>query len=190
MVDETAAAVAKAVTEAHAQKAESWGVFEPLHGLLGPLFGLFTPLWNGNIAVLVIGVLLFMLFFRRPSHPPMLSSDMAYPGHTIPQRLAAYEEMWRREESELWNWLEDRVGLDGMAIPTMKRQSETRIPRSNRKSQSERELKDSLSEETLSDREMDHAIRSTRDRLDTLERILSRRRSASTAKTESSREEL
>lgn len=28
-----------------------------------------------------------------------------------PERVAAYEEMWRREESELWEWLEERVGM-------------------------------------------------------------------------------
>ncbi|KAL4788110.1 hypothetical protein BJX76DRAFT_353665 [Aspergillus varians] len=185
-----AAAVAKAVTDTSAQKAESWGILEPLRGFLEPVASIFGPLWNGNMALLVIGVLLFILLFRGPSQSPMLSSDMRYTGQRIPQRLAAYEEMWRKEESELWNWLEDRVGLDGVAIPTVNRQPEPRITRSGRKSQSERELKDSLSEETLSDREMDHAIRTTRERLDTLERILSKRRSESMAKTESSREEL
>ncbi|KAL4925405.1 GRAM and VASt domain-containing protein [Aspergillus undulatus] len=184
---DAAAAVAKAVTDANAQIAESWGVFEPLRGILGPVPGIFSPLWNGNIAVLVIGILLFMLFFRGPSQS---SSDMGFPGHTSPQRLAAYEEMWRKEESELWNWLEDRVGVDGLAIPTMNRQYEPRMPPSKRRSQSERELKDSLSEENLSDREMDHAIRSTRERLDTLERILSKRKSQTLEKTESSRQEL
>ncbi|KAL4919502.1 hypothetical protein BDW62DRAFT_179047 [Aspergillus aurantiobrunneus] len=188
--EEAAAAVAKAVTDANSQKAESWGVFEPLRGPLGPVFGVFGPLWNGNMAVLVIGVLLFMLFFRGPSHSHILSPDLGYTGHTLPQRLAAYEEIWRKEESELWNWLEDRVGLDAIAIPTMNGQSEPRKTRSGRRSQTERELKDWLSEETLSDREMDHAIRSTRERLDTLEQILSKRRSQSTVKTESSREEL
>ncbi|KAL6239631.1 hypothetical protein BDW75DRAFT_197896 [Aspergillus navahoensis] len=186
--EEATAADTKSVVDASAKKAESWGVFEPLRGVLGPVAGIFEPLWNGNVAVLVIGVLLLMLFFRQPSHPPsVLSPDMGYAGHSMPQRLAAYEEMWRREESELWHWLEDRVGLEGIAIPTVNRQSDTRTPRGNRRSQSEREWKASLSEETLSDREMDHAIRSTRERLDTLERILHKRRSQS---TDSSHEEL
>jgi len=29
-----------------------------------------------------------------------------------PERVAAYEEIWRRQESELWEWLEDRVNMD------------------------------------------------------------------------------
>ncbi|KAL4807745.1 hypothetical protein BDV18DRAFT_135952 [Aspergillus unguis] len=186
---EAAAAAAKAATSANAKDAESWGVFEPLRGVLSPFLSLLGPLWNGNVAILVIGILLFMLFFRGPSHP-QLPPGIGFPGHTMPQRLAAYEEMWRKEESELWNWLEDRVGLDGIAIPAMNRQSEPQVPRNHRRSQSERALKESLSEETLSDREMDHAIRSTRERLDTLERVLNKRRSQPAEKTESSREEL
>ncbi|KAL4768342.1 hypothetical protein BDW60DRAFT_131339 [Aspergillus nidulans var. acristatus] len=186
--EEAAAADAKLMSDANAKKAESWGFFEPLRGVLGPVTGIIEPLWNGNVAVLVIGFLLFLLFFRQPSYPPILSPGVGYAGYSVPQRLAAYEEMWRREESELWHWLEDRVGLDGIAVPTVIRQSETRTP--NRRSQGERELKASLSEETLSDREMDHAIRSTRERLDTLERILHKRRSQSTESAKSSREEL
>ncbi|KAL4991104.1 hypothetical protein BDW68DRAFT_152656 [Aspergillus falconensis] len=189
--EEAAAADTKSVADANAKKAESWGFFGPLRGVLGPVAGIFEPLWNGNVAVLVIGFLLFMLFFRQPTRPPsILFPNMEYAGHSMPQRLAAYEEMWRREESELWHWLEDRVGLDGIAIPTVNRQSDARTLRRNHRTQSEREFKASLSEETLSDREMDHAIRSTRERLDTLERILHKRRSQSTESAESSREEL
>ncbi|KAL3483475.1 hypothetical protein BJX62DRAFT_249466 [Aspergillus germanicus] len=176
--EEVVAAVSKAVTDANAKAAESWGVFEPLRGLLGPIVGIFKPLWNGNIAVLVIGVLLFMLFSRGPSRQPGLSPDLTF---SMPQRLAAYEEMWRKEETELWNWLEDRVGMDGIPVPTVNRQFESRLPRKGRKLQTaERELKDSLTEDTLSDQEMDHAIRTTRERLDTLERILSKRRTQPT----------
>ncbi|KAL5342873.1 hypothetical protein BJX70DRAFT_238796 [Aspergillus crustosus] len=184
--EEVAIPNSKSVTESSARKVESWGIFEPLHGLLGPFASIFEPLWNSNIAVLVIGILLFMLFFRGPSRS---STDAGYPGYPIPQRLAAYEEMWRKEESELWDWLEDRVGIDGTAIPQLNRQFEPRISRNGRRPQNERDLKHSLEEETLSNREMDHAIRSTRERLDTLERILSKRKSQSTAE-ESTREEL
>lgn len=30
------------------------------------------------------------------------------------ERMVAYEEVWRREESELWEWLEERVGRGGV----------------------------------------------------------------------------
>jgi hypothetical protein len=129
-----------------------------------------------------------MLFFRGPSRQPGLSPDLAF---SMPQRLAAYEEMWRKEETELWNWLEDRVGMDGIPVPTVNRQFESRLPRKGRKLQTaERELRDSLTEDTLSDREMGHAIRTTRERLDTLERILSKRRTQPTTGEDTPHEDL
>ena len=30
------------------------------------------------------------------------------------ERMIAYEEVWRREESELWEWLEERGGKGGV----------------------------------------------------------------------------
>ncbi|KAF9891009.1 hypothetical protein FE257_005266 [Aspergillus nanangensis] len=160
---------------ATAQKVESWGLFEPLHGLLGPVADILGPMWSGNIAVVVIGILLFMVFFRGPSQSSVLSGDIGCPGYTLPQRLAAYEEMWRREESELWGWLEDRVGMDGMAFPTVSRPVESPAKKKSRRLQGEREVVDMLNDEKMSAREMDHAIRTTRERLDTLERILTKR---------------
>lgn len=171
---------AQGTSNADAQKPASWGFLEPLHGLLGPVTGALNPILSGNVAVLVIGILLLMIFFRSPSQPSVLSGDIGCPGYTLPQRLAAYEEMWRREESELWGWLEDRVGMDGMAFPTVQRPAETRQQKRSRRLQGEREIVDKLADEKMSVREMDHAIRTTRERLDTLERILTKRNTRST----------
>ncbi|KKK24392.1 hypothetical protein AOCH_001456 [Aspergillus ochraceoroseus] len=191
VTEETSATVSQAVNDASAQKAESWGVFGPLRPFLGPISSIFNPLWNGNTALLVIVVLLFMLIFRGPSSPPAMSYDISYPAYTLPQRLAAYEEMWRREESELWNWLEDRVGLDGLSYPAVHKASEPRMPqKSGRRPQSERDLRDTLSEENMSDREMNQAIRTTRERLDALEKILNKRNVKPPTETETLREEL
>ncbi|PKY07271.1 hypothetical protein P168DRAFT_302232 [Aspergillus campestris IBT 28561] len=182
--EEAAAAVAaaKAVSETTARENESWGFLEPLHGLLGPVGDIIKPLCTGNVAIVVIGLLLVMLFFRSPSKPPsILSHDIGCPGYSLPQRLAAYEEMWRREESELWSWLEDRVGMDGMAFPNVHKPFEMHSRRGSRRTPGEREVHERLGEDKMSDREMDHAIRTTRERLDTLERILTQRRSPSEA---------
>lgn len=187
---EASSASAKAAAAGSASKATSWGVFEPLHGLLGPVATIAEPLWNKNVAVLVICLLLFMLFFRSPSPPSILSHDIGCPGYTLPQRLAAYEEMWRREESELWTWLEDRVGMDGMVFPTANKPMESPRQKTSRKLQSQRTLDEKLSEEKLSDREMDHAIRTTRERLDTLEEILNRRKAQWTVAEDSLPSEL
>lgn len=159
----------------------SWGIFEPFHGVLGPVITIAKPLWTTNAAVLVICFLLFMVFFRSPSPPPLLSHDIGCPGYTLPQRLAAYEEMWRREESELWSWLEDRVGMDGIAFPTTSKPLESRLrAKPTRKQQNARELAGILRENRMSDREMNHAIRTTRERLDTLEEMLYRQKVEST----------
>ncbi|PYH99028.1 hypothetical protein BO71DRAFT_425653 [Aspergillus ellipticus CBS 707.79] len=177
-VAQEVAAAAAAAVEAQTQQANSWGFLEPLHGLLEPVLDIVKPLMSGNIALVIVGILIFMFFFRGSSQPSMVSHDIGCPGYSLPQRLAAYEEMWRREESELWSWLEDRVGMDGMAFPTVSRPIESRMQQSSRKAHNERLLEIKVGEEKMSDLEMDHAIRTTRERLDTLEKILSQRRSS------------
>ncbi|KAI9044315.1 GRAM domain containing [Aspergillus affinis] len=177
VAEEAAAAAVKAASEANAREAESWGFLEPLHQLLGPVSDIVKPLLSGNIALMVIGVLLLVIFFRGSSRSSsVVSHDIGCPGYSLPQRLAAYEEMWRREESELWSWLEDRVGMDGMAFPTVNRPVESQTRQRSRKVPGDRQVIDMLGEEKMSDREMGHAIRTTRERLDSLEKILNQRK--------------
>lgn len=69
--------------------------------------------------------------------------------------------------------------MDGLVFPTLHRTPE---PRASRKSSSvnaadERELAARLREEKVSDHEMDHAIRTTRQRLDVLEEMMNNRNS-------------
>lgn len=177
--DDAAGASSKAAADTASSKTESWGLFEPVRPLLEPVTSMLKPLWSGNIAILFVGILLYMAFFRSPSTSSRLSHDVGLTGLSLPQRLAAYEEMWRREESELWNWLEDRVGMDGMAFPVLHHRAPEAhgSRRSSRASPAdERDLIARLREEQVSDREMDHAIRTTRERLDVLEQMMSNRR--------------
>ena len=158
-------------------QSESWGLFEPVRPILEPFTSMIKPLWSGNIAILLIGILLYLVFFRTPTTPSILGHEMGRGGLSLPQRLAAYEEMWRREESELWDWLEDRVGMDGMVFPALQH----RNPESNRRTSrvsvaDERDLVNRLREEKVSDREMDHAIRTTRQRLEVLEEMMNNRK--------------
>ncbi|KAJ5796964.1 uncharacterized protein N7518_005504 [Penicillium psychrosexuale] len=176
--ESTAAASLKVTVDSSTGNGESWGLFEPVRPLLEPFTSLLSPLWTSNVALLVIGVLFYMAFFRSSPSSSMLSSDVGFPGHSLPQRLAAYEEMWRREETELWNWLEDRVGMDGMVFPNVYRSPE---PHPSRRSSGasildERELAARLREEKITDREMDHAIRTTRQHLDVLEKMVDKRK--------------
>lgn len=174
----SAAASLRAAGDANAAHKVSWAFLEPVRSTLEPVISMLNPVWSGNFAILVVGVLLYMSFFRSPSAPPMLAHDVGCPGYSLPQRLAAYEEMWRREESELWNWLEDRVGMDGMVFPTGHRFPDShtarRAPRVNAADQYQFAAR--VREEKVSDREMDHAIRTTRQRLDILEEMLNKRK--------------
>ncbi|KAJ5663342.1 hypothetical protein N7507_004073 [Penicillium longicatenatum] len=175
--ESSAAASNKLGGDSSGGQSESWGLLEPIRPILEPLTSMLKPLWSGNIAILLVGLLLYLAFFRTPSSPSMIGHHPGHPGLSLPQRLAAYDEMWRREESELWNWLEDRVGMDGMVFPALHHRMPApthKAPRVN--AADERDLIDRLREEKVSDREMDHAIRTTRQRLDILEEMMNNRR--------------
>ncbi|KGO78028.1 Uncharacterized protein PITC_025560 [Penicillium italicum] len=176
--ESTAAASVKVAADPKAGKGESWGLFEPVRPLLEPFTSILTPLWSSNFALLVIGILFYMAFFRSSPSSSMPSHEVGCPGNGLPQRLAAYEEMWRREETELWSWLEDRVGMDGMVFPNAYRSPEPHPSRrsSGASASDERELAARLREEKISDREMDHALRTTRQRLDVLEEMMGKRK--------------
>ncbi|CAG8142310.1 unnamed protein product [Penicillium nalgiovense] len=176
--ESTAGASLKVAVDSNASKRESWGLFEPIRPLLEPFTSILSPLWSSNFAILIIGILFYMAFFRSTSPSSMASHEVGCGGHSLPQRLAAYEEMWRREETELWNWLEDRVGMDGMVFPNVYRSPEPHPSRrsSGGSTSDERELAARLRDEKISDREMDHALRTTRQRLDVLEEMMGKRR--------------
>lgn len=89
--------------------------------------------------------------------------------HGAPERAAAYEELWRREESELWDWLEDRVGLDGIYAPKMDERQ---------KVLSAREMGRRLEDEGMRAREVDDAIRITEQRLEALKGAVERGKGA------------
>lgn len=169
-------AVAKSAAVPAAGQSQLSGILEPLGALLEPIFGILKPLLSGNAAFVIAGVLLLFIFFRGPARQTALSDDIGCPGYTLPQRLAAYEEMWRREESELWSWLEDRVGLDGTVFPVVNRPPQSPLRQKVQQLRHDRDLSAKMSEEKMSDREMDAAIRTTRERLDALEGILNKRK--------------
>ncbi|KAL9015422.1 MAG: hypothetical protein Q9180_008867, partial [Flavoplaca navasiana] len=83
-----------------------------------------------------------------------------------PERMAAYEEIWRTEESELWSWLENRMGMQAIANPgsgQAKSPAEIRAQR-GRYLQSQG-FKAKMAEEAMNEREVDHAITVTEERL-------------------------
>lgn len=101
-------------------KPSDWGLFEPVHGILGPIADLLGPLLTKESLIGFLVFLLIISWFRNSRLRAPSSSVGPYSTGLTPQRMAAYEEMWRSEESALWDWLEERVGMSeggGMAFP-------------------------------------------------------------------------
>jgi hypothetical protein len=77
--------------------------------------------------------------------------------------------MWRSQETELWRWIEERVGLQELREPgVVERKHRTWASSSKRLSDSFANL------EGMAEREVMEAIRVTKDRLERLEGAVKR----------------
>jgi hypothetical protein len=174
-------------SQAIKQHDENWGLLEPFRGIFGPIVDIFKP-FAGTLAVATIVVLLCIIWFRHPIRGPI--GGMGYPSYSSSARLAAYEEMWHKEEGELWSWLEDRVGIDGLAFrddleqkgkkgsgQTAKAKAKARGKERQKIVAGSRDTEARLREEKMSDREMEDAIRVTQDRLEVLKGVMERKKS-------------
>ncbi|KAM3071733.1 hypothetical protein ACMFMG_009604 [Clarireedia jacksonii] len=92
----------------------NWGLFEPVRPVLSPVVDILKPLMTSNIMYgLLVGLLVASWFrFGRPIGGTGSRDTLGVGYIGTPERIAAYEEIWRREESELWLWLEERAGVD------------------------------------------------------------------------------
>ena len=189
-------AVAGSVRKGASAKPD-WGLLEPLHGILGPAVDIFQPLLTGNVMYgLLVGLLVASWFGFRggntgngvdPSGPGGLGglggprrpylADRSY----YPDRLAAYDEMWRREESELWDWLEERVGLDRLGKSEFASSSAQQQQQKQKKQQyhqhkrAERSVEEQLRDERMDEREIREAIRVTEEKLRVLKEVVDKR---------------
>ena len=160
----------KAVATGAQPKDSSWGLFEPLHGILGPVVDIFSPMISSNM---VIGFLLFIIlinWFRAPRSSTS-GNSLAY----IPtaQKIAAYEEIWRKEESDLWDWLEERVGMQGAAYPgSSDREAVAQARKQREQSLRNKGLYSKLEDLKMSERGVDHAIKVTEQKLAILKRAV------------------
>ena len=175
--DASGAAAITPASESTRNDAQSWGILEPLHRPLGPIARLIRPFWSAHVAITVIGFLLFSLYFRSPNSSAGLSSS-GYLGISSSQRLTVYEELWQHEENELWRWLEDRIGLDGVKFPVVDRSPEGLArQRLHQQKHQDRDLDSKLNNERMTERELDQALKITRERLEVLEQSISKRKS-------------
>lgn len=162
-------------------KPEDWGIFEPLHGILGPVVDILQPILGSNLMHGLLIGLLFAYCFRigfngRQASPGYGGrGDVAF--RNYPERAVAYEEMWRREESELWDWLEERVGLHRMS-----EHAASNSPPIIRKRPIEpKTVEGKLREERMSEREISEAIRITEEKLQVLKSVVDRKKVMPTA---------
>ncbi|KHJ35248.1 putative gram domain-containing protein [Erysiphe necator] len=81
------------------------------HEFLESFMGILRPLLTGNIMYGLLVGLLVASWFRFGFVKNGNDRPQSH-WHGSSERLAAYEEIWRKEESELWKWLEDRVGME------------------------------------------------------------------------------
>ncbi|TDZ28596.1 putative membrane protein [Colletotrichum spinosum] len=143
---------------------KDWGPLEPVRGIMEPIVDIISPLVTGNMMYgLLIGLLVVTWFGGFPGR--QTPSDVRMYGY--PDRLAAYDEMWRREESELWEWLEERVGLERLhdtALPTRKRAIEPST------------VEERLRENRMDEREIEEAIKVTEEKLKVLKGVMDKKK--------------
>ncbi|KAI1133736.1 hypothetical protein F5Y10DRAFT_4156 [Nemania abortiva] len=156
-------------TDSSSPKTSDWGLFEPLHGILGPIFDILKPVMTGNVVYgLLVGLLVSTWFgFGFNSQHRGIGYERGMAFSSYPERAVAYEEIWRREESDLWDWLEQRVGLHRMnegGTPIRKRVTEPRT------------MEAKLQEERMSEREVEEAIKITEEKLHVLKSVINRKR--------------
>jgi len=150
-------------------KQSNWGLLEPVRGLLGPVADILESIFTPQIIITLLGALLIYSWFFRGG-----SAAVGPNQWSAAQRQVAYEEIWRHEESELWNWLEDRVALDRVhtAVGGGRIKGDDAQARLQPKDMKEREMD-----------EVDEAIRITEERLRVLKNKVEKDRSKSRTKS-------
>ena len=172
--------------------ASAWGPLEPLHSLLEPIIDLLGPIAHPWTLVAILLIYVTISWIRSPSSSSLSSSSSSssLPGSAFlspphrdihPARLAAYDELWRNEESDLWDWLESRTGVlnlrTGSALLSNRNEhaSGSKTAKSKSGGASAKELERKLREEKMGQRAMEDMLRVTRERLEVLERVVERR---------------
>lgn len=168
-----------------ALKSENWGLFEPLRGLLGPILEIFKSFISPNVVITLLCLTIFVLWYRGSGTRDV--GSVGYPRLSHSGRLIAYEEMWRKEESELWDWLEDRIGLDNIMLhkaPSSngdgkrksKKSASDEVLKERQKVLKGRDAEAKLREEKMEQREMEDMVRVADERLNVLKCVLDKRK--------------
>ncbi|KAI9889573.1 MAG: hypothetical protein M1814_005176 [Vezdaea aestivalis] len=98
-----------------AKRPSNWGLLEPVRDVVEPIADIIRPLVSGNIVLGgVVILVLFVWFSSSWTRVPQSASDVALDIEALYSRR---EQIWRREERELWDWLDRRAGLSGLTVP-------------------------------------------------------------------------
>ena len=151
-----------------------------MHGILGPVVDIFRPFISANMIIVFLLLFIFISWLRGPS--TSAKGQVGLPGIPSPERLAAYQEIWRKEENGLWDWLEERIDMQDLAYPASSKAQDQEAVKKARK-QREKSLKSQdsqarLAAESMKEREVDHAIKVTEERLQHLKEAVERNREA------------
>ena len=119
-----------------------------------------APLITSNI---IIGFLLFIILFNYLRSP---SRSSPYAPGSI-DRDRAYEALWQRNEADLWDWLDSRVGISGDPSFLTGDGLGRRVDK-GRKEEKQKVLQDAR----MNEREVERAIRSTEEKLERLKRVV------------------
>ncbi len=172
----------RAVEPSAEKRNDGWGVFEPVRRILEPAVDIVKPFVSAKTVVGLL-VLLQLATWLRGS-PTTPSPRVSFPQMLTPERIAAYEEIWRREESTVWDWLEERIGMEGLIYPTSASSPDDESDRAavrNARNQRERSWRDrdihaKLEGQRLSEGEIEDAIRVTEKKLEALKAAAQKKR--------------
>lgn len=146
-------------------------ILDPIFALLDPVLAIFRPFITSRVIITVLFLLLAYSWVR----PSRGGRGVGYPGYTPAERILAYEEMWRREESALWDWLEDRVGLAHNNVYAAQF-AKSEAPTERQRVLMARAMAKHVEDERMSERQMDDAIRTTEEKLTALKDAVQRQR--------------
>lgn len=157
------------------QQNKNWGALKPLRDILGPVMDIFSSLVSKNMVIGFLSVLVIITWLWSSTSTPRGRKWLQ--GMPTPERLAAYEEIWRKEENSLWDWLEERIGMEGVAYPTSRAADQEAFQKArNQREQSlkNRRFEARMVDESIDEQEFAQAIRAMEQRLDELKLAVKR----------------
>ena len=131
---------------------------------------------SAPVAAILVLVLTFWVLsrsFGRSSHKDLYQvNQLGLARFPNAARIAAYEEIWRTEQSELWSWLEERAGI----VQTFGNQHDNENDRKALPRSWDREAQRHLSDERLDIQQIEEALRITEERMSVLKVLIEKKK--------------